>query len=131
MVIELDGWIWIIREFVICYFYVRQWFNVIGMLREDGVYYYCNISFLFVYDGEVIKYIDYDLDVKVFFDMIYNIFDEDEYDDYWKVMNYLKEIDSILRDYLNMLFYWIYQCQGLFVFEFVDMWYEWYLCYIK
>lgn len=101
MVTESDGRTWITREPAICYFHARQWFNVIGMLREDGVHYYCNISSPFAYDGEAIKYIDYDLDVKVFPDMTYNILDEDEYDDHRKAMNYPKEIDSILRDYLN------------------------------
>lgn len=131
MVTESDGRTWITREPAICYFHARQWFNVIGMLREDGVHYYCNISSPFAYDGEAIKYIDYDLDVKVFPDMTYNILDGDEYDDHRKAMNYPKEIDSILRDYLNTLLHWIHQRQGPFAPEFVDMWYERYLRYTK
>ena len=75
--------------------------------------------------------IDYDLDVKVFPDMTYNILDEDEYDDHRKSMNYPKEIDSILKEYLNTLLHWIHQRKGPFAPEFVDMWYERYLRYTK
>ena len=87
MVTESDGRTWVTREPAICYFHAKQWFNVIGMLREDGIYYYCNISSPFALDDEAIKYIDYDLDVKVFPDMTYHILDEDEYADHKKAMN--------------------------------------------
>lgn len=56
------------------------------MFREDGVYYYCNLSLFFVYDFEVLKYIDYDLDIKVYLDMIYMFLDEDEYEKYSEIM---------------------------------------------
>lgn len=38
------------------------------MIRENGVSYYCNLASPFVLDNEALKYIDYDLDVKVFAD---------------------------------------------------------------
>ena len=38
------------------------------MIREEGVSYYCNLASPFVLDNEALKYIDYDLDVKVFKD---------------------------------------------------------------
>ncbi|MEJ9314824.1 DUF402 domain-containing protein, partial [Priestia megaterium] len=63
VVTESDGRTWVTREPAICYFHAQQWFNVIGMIREDGIYYYCNISSPFIYDdNEALKYIDYDLD---------------------------------------------------------------------
>lgn len=36
------------------------------MIREKGVSYYCNLASPYVLDDEALKYIDYDLDVKVF-----------------------------------------------------------------
>lgn len=36
------------------------------MIRENGVSYYCNLASPAVLDKEALKYIDYDLDVKVF-----------------------------------------------------------------
>lgn len=79
------------------------------MICEDGIYYYCNISLLFIYDdNEVFKYIDYDLDIKVYSDMIYIFFDEDEYEKYWKEMNYSEVIDCILYNYVEELKGWIW-----------------------
>lgn len=41
---ESDGRHWRTREPAICYFDADQWFNTIGMIRADGIYYYCNIG---------------------------------------------------------------------------------------
>src|SRR5699024_12801143 len=66
VVTEGDGRSWITREPAICYFHVERWFNIIGMLKTDGIHYYCNISSPFLYEEKALKYIDYDLDLKVF-----------------------------------------------------------------
>ena len=92
------------------------------MLREDGVYYYVNMSSPFVYDEKSLKYIDYDLDVKVFPDMSYLILDEDEYADHKLQMNYPEVIDQILQDNLKKLLGWIKQRKGPFAPDFIDVW---------
>ncbi|WP_407272348.1 DUF402 domain-containing protein [Radiobacillus sp. PE A8.2] len=129
IVTESDGRTWTTREPAICYFHTRYWFNVIGMLRNDGIYYYCNISSPYVYDEEALKYIDYDLDVKVFPDMTYTLLDEDEYELHKQQMNYPKVIDRILYSNLEYLIRWIRQSKGPFAPEFVDQWYEMYLTF--
>lgn len=128
-VTESDGRTWITREPAICYFHSKYWFNVIGMLREDGVYYYCNISSPFTYDEEALKYIDYDLDIKVFPDMTFNILDEDEYERHRKIMHYPEAIDDILKRNVDYLIYLIRQRKGPFAADFIDIWYERYLTY--
>lgn len=50
LVVEVDGCKWVMCELFICYFYSDYWFNVIFMIREDGIYYYCNLGILFVVD---------------------------------------------------------------------------------
>ena len=65
LVTEADGRMWHTREPAICYFPKKKWYNVICMIRKTGVYYYCNIASPTLYDGEALKYIDYDLDLKV------------------------------------------------------------------
>src|SRR5690625_3243588 len=75
-VLESDGRTWVTRERAICFFYTKYWFNIIAMLRTDGIHYYCNISSPFVYESGAIKYIDYDLDIKVFPDMTFTLLDE-------------------------------------------------------
>lgn len=126
---ESDGRSWITREPAICYFHAECWFNIISILREDGIYYYCNISSPFVFDKEVLKYIDYDLDVKVYPDMTYDLLDEDEYDEHKKLMNYPSALDQILRRNIDYLLGWVRQRKGPFSAEFVDQWYERYLTY--
>ncbi|GFZ90435.1 UPF0374 protein [Compostibacillus humi] len=128
-VTESDGRTWITREPAICYFHSKYWFNIIGMLRNDGIYYYCNISSPFVYDSEALKYIDYDLDVKVYPDMTYEILDIDEYNEHKKVMNYPDVLDKILHNHIDYLIKWIRQGKGPFSPDFVDNWYERYLTY--
>ncbi|KGX87686.1 hypothetical protein N781_11635 [Pontibacillus halophilus JSM 076056 = DSM 19796] len=130
-VVESDGRTWITREPAICYFHSKYWFNIIGMIRTDGVYYYCNVSSPYVYDDEALKYIDYDLDVKVYPDMTYVILDEDEYDQHRQEMNYPHVLDQILKNNLNHLIRWIRQRKGPFSGDFIDQWYERYLTYLS
>ncbi|QDP39383.1 nucleoside tri-diphosphate phosphatase [Radiobacillus deserti] len=129
LVTESDGRTWITREPAICYFHSKYWFNIIGMLRTDGIYYYCNISSPFVYDAEALKYIDYDLDIKVFPDMTFTLLDEDEYELHKAQMNYPEVLDHILKNNVEYLVRWIRQRKGPFSPEFVDQWYELYLTY--
>lgn len=126
---ESDGRTWMTREPAICYFHSEKWFNVIGMIRTDGIHYYCNISSPFVYDEEALKYIDYDLDIKVFPDMTYELLDVDEYEAHQRLMGYPLALDKILKDNLNSLKHWIHQRKGPFAPDFVDNWYERYLTY--
>jgi len=124
MVTESDGRSWWTKEPAICYFHYQNWFNVIGMLREDGIYYYCNISSPYVYNEETVKYIDYDLDIKVFPDMSYIILDEDEYEEHRREMNYPDKIDYILQENMKLLIQWIELKRGPFSSGFVEKWYR-------
>ncbi|RSK26152.1 DUF402 domain-containing protein [Bacillus sp. HMF5848] len=131
IVTESDGRTWITREPAICFFHAKYWFNIIGMIRHDGIYYYCNLSSPFVWDDEALKYIDYDLDVKVFPDMTYILLDEDEYEVHRKQMNYPDVIDRILKNNVERLTSWVQQRKGPFAPDFIETWYERYLTYRK
>lgn len=122
LVTESDGRTWLTREPSICYFHAENWFNIICMLREDGVYYYVNMSSPFVYDDKSLKYIDYDLDVKVFPDMSYLILDEDEYAEHKEQMGYPEVIDQILQRNLTKLLGWVKQRKGPFAPDFINVW---------
>ncbi len=97
LVSESDGRKWYTREPAIWFFFPKLWFNVICMIRKSGVYYYCNLASPALFDQEAIKYIDYDLDVKVFPDGNVLYLDEDEYLEHKSVMQYPAEIDRIIR----------------------------------
>jgi protein associated with RNAse G/E len=128
-VTESDGRQWKTREPAICYFNADDWFNVIGMLRDNGIYYYCNLGSPFTWDKEALKYIDYDLDIKVYPDMTYTLLDEDEYDAHRQEMNYPAELDIIIQYHLKRLLSLITQRKGPFEPFFVEKWYERYLEY--
>lgn len=102
-VVESDGRRWLTKEPAICFFYEHKWFNVISMIRKNGIYYYCNLASPSLFDGEAIKNIDYDLDVKVYPDDSYVILDENEYAEHAKVMNYPLEIKRIVEKQMQVL----------------------------
>jgi len=102
-VIESNGRFWHTREPSVVWFFKDHWFNIIGMLREDGVYYYCNIASPYVIDDEALKYIDYDLDIKVFPNGSYKILDRGEYTVHKNKMHYPEKLRSILEKELDKL----------------------------
>lgn len=96
-VVESDGRRWFTREPAICFYYTDRWYNVMAMIRKRGIYYYCNLASPSIYDGEAIKNIDYDLDVKVFPDGSYILLDEEEFVDHQVMMRYDESIIDIVR----------------------------------
>lgn len=128
-VCESDGRVWRTREPAISYFHAENWFNIIGMLRNDGIHYYCNISSPFIFEDNAVKYIDYDLDVKVYPDMTYDLLDEDEFAEHKLQMKYPKVLDNILYGQVDYLLSWLIQRKGPFAPGFIDEWYERYLTY--
>ncbi|MGD9886819.1 MAG: DUF402 domain-containing protein [Bacilli bacterium] len=123
-VIDGDGRKWKTREPAICYFFKNYWFNIICMIRTYDIYYYCNLSSPYVIDQEGLKYIDYDLDVKVFPDGEVLLLDRDEYDFNTKVMQYPEEIINIIKDNLTKLLQFIEAKKDPFNRACVDGWYK-------
>lgn len=106
-VIESDGRSWYTKEPALCYFFEREWFNIIAMFKKDGIHYYCNISSPYTYDGEAIKYIDYDLDLKVFPNGRMIILDQKEFEQTSSLMSYPEEIKKIALNGVLELKKWI------------------------
>ena len=102
-VIESDGRTWRTKEPAILYFFKDKWYNIIGQCKKNGIYYYCNMASPFILEDGAIKYIDYDLDLRVFPDGAFKILDRGEYRYHKKKMCYPEEIDSILKEDLNDL----------------------------
>ncbi|AFS00715.1 nucleoside tri-diphosphate phosphatase [Lentilactobacillus buchneri] len=127
LVTEDDGRHWVTREPALVYFHKHYWFNVVAMIRDDGIAYYCNLASPYVLDKEALKYIDYDLDVKVFPDGRRKLLDADEYLAFSKRWNYGPEIDHILKRNVRILVDWIENEKGPFSKEFIAIWYERYL----
>ena len=85
------------KEPAIIFFYKNRWFNILAQLKHHGLYYYCNIATPFLIDENTIKYIDYDLDLRVFPDGSFKILDRGEYNYHKSQMNYSDDLDRILK----------------------------------
>ncbi len=102
-VTESDGRSWKTKEPAILFFYYKDWYNVIGQCKKDGIYYYCNIASPFLIEDNTIKYIDYDLDLRVFPDGSFKVLDRGEYKYHKNLMGYSAELDKVLKSELTNL----------------------------
>lgn len=102
-VIESNGNTWKTKEPAIIFFFKDKWFNVIAQLKKDGIYFYCNIATPYIIEDETIKYIDYDLDLRIFPSGDFKILDCLEYNYHKRVMNYSDDLDKVIRLSLDEL----------------------------
>lgn len=102
-VTENDGRSHKTNEPAVMFFYKKSWFNVIGQLKKHGLFYYCNIASPYIIDNGIIKYIDYDLDLRVFPDGGFRVLDRNEYNYHKKIMKYSDDLDLILKSELTKL----------------------------
>ena len=100
---ESDGRVHQTNEPAILFFYKKRWFNIIAQLKQQGLFYYCNIATPYLIEDNIIKYIDYDLDLRVFPDGAFRVLDRNEYKYHKKLMKYPEELDTILKNELSSL----------------------------
>ena len=103
LVTKQDGRTWHTKEPAIMFFYKKRLFNIIAQLKSNGIFYYCNIASPYVIDCDVLKYIDYDLDLRVFNDGAFKILDRNEYNYHKKLMKYPREVNYIIKEELSSL----------------------------
>ena len=103
LVTKVDGRTWYTKEPAIMFFYPDKWFNIIAQLKSNGIFYYCNIASPYILEDNIVKYIDYDLDLRVFPDGGFRVLDRNEYKYHKKKMKYSKEIDMVIRYSLTEL----------------------------
>lgn len=102
-VIESSGRNWMTHEPSIGFFFSDKFFNIMAMIRKDGIYYYCNIASPASIDDEGLKYIDFDLDVSVNPNFEYKILDRQEFLYHAKKFNYPKALIKVLEHHLKEL----------------------------
>ena len=124
LVIESDRRTWRTKEPAIMFFSKHNWFNIIGQIKQNGIYYYCNIASPFVIEEDTIKYIDYDLDLRVFPDGSFKVLDRGEYKYHKKIMKYSDDIDMILRSELTALINKVRNKQRPFDKKTINYYYE-------
>ena len=121
---EDDGRSYKTKEPAILFFYKKRWFNVIGQLKKYGLFYYCNIATPYLIEDSIIKYIDYDLDLRVFPDGGFRVLDRNEYNYHRRIMHYPKELDIILKNELSSLIEMKRKNEGPFSPGIVEKYYQ-------
>ncbi len=106
---ESDNRVWMAKEPSLSIYYKDRWFNIMGIIRSEGIHYYCNMASPCVVDDNIIKYVDYDLDLVKTVKGEIKVLDEDEFrinkfkyeygEDVEKIL--LKELELLKRDAFN------------------------------
>ena len=97
---EADGRSHKTKETAIIFFFKKRWFHVTAQFKNTGLYYKVDMASPFLIDNGIIKYIDYDLDLKVFPDGEFRVLDRNEYKYHKKIMKYSEDLDLILQSEL-------------------------------
>lgn len=105
-VIEYNGRKWHTKEPAVFIASKTNWFNVISTYKQDGIHYYANIASPAIVDDNYLKFIDYDLDYKLFPSGESKVLDENEFLSHLKAYKYdndlIKKIRASLGDVINM-----------------------------
>ena len=119
-VTESDGRTWRTKEPAVLFFFTKKWYNIIGQYKKNGIYYYCNMASPFIIEEGKIKYIDYDLDLRVFPDGSFKVLDRGEYKYHKNIMKYPESIDKILKIELTNLINEVREKKGAFDHETIN-----------
>lgn len=115
IVTESEGSTWRTKEPAVMYFFKDKWYNIIVQMKKNGIYYYCNIASPFIIEEDTIKYIDYDLDLRIFPRGDFKILDKLEYEYHKKKMRYSKKLDIVIKNAMNDLIK--EYCSGAIMFD--------------
>ena len=78
--------------------------NVIAMFKEGkGICYYVNIASPTLYNNGFLKYIDYDLDVKLYPDGVERTLDENEYARHIQTYGYPKDLSMAIEKSMSQV----------------------------
>lgn len=121
-VTEKDGHTWNTQEPAILFFFLDKWYNIIGQCKEKGITYYCNMASPIIIEEGAIKFIDYDLDVRVYPNGSFKVVDKNEYKYHKNKFAYPEELDHILKKELNNLIEQIKNKETIFTDKEVEKW---------
>jgi protein associated with RNAse G/E len=87
------------------YYWLDRWFNIFRFARPDGKLrnYYCNVNVPAKFDGEILSYVDLDLDILVDPDFSYRVLDLEEFERNALIYGYSEEVKANARQALREL----------------------------
>jgi len=96
-VIENDGRRWFSKEPAVSFFSKDKWFNVIAMLKQEGIIYYINVASPTIISDGMLRYIDYDLDFKLYPDGRIVTLDEGEHARHCQHYHYSPDLKKVIQ----------------------------------
>jgi uncharacterized protein len=97
LVTENDGRRWMTKEAAVFILFKKKWINVICMMKDSGLTFYANIASPTILDQGYLRYIDYDLDVKLYPDNGIKELDEQEFERHVLTYGYPPDLASAIR----------------------------------
>ncbi len=86
------------------FFPKNKWYNIIVTINSDNsLSYYINIASPFIYEEEAIKYIDFDLDIKIYVNKEFKLLDENEFHLHKTEFNYGNKLIKIIENETSKL----------------------------
>jgi len=121
---EADGSMWVSRVPAVSFFIPGKWFNVVAMIEDFGIRYYCNLASPPYLTGDVLTYIDYDLDVIRTAGGDLAVVDRDEYERHKAEYRYPPVVDAKVSEGLREVTHRIRGGKPPFEDEVVKAYYE-------
>jgi protein associated with RNAse G/E len=87
------------------YYWLDRWYNIFRFAQPDGELrnYYCNVNVPAKFDGQILSYVDLDLDILVDPDFSYKVLDVEDFERNALVYGYSEEVKANARQALAEL----------------------------
>jgi protein associated with RNAse G/E len=87
------------------YYWLDRWYNIFRFIQPTGELrnFYCNVNVPPILEGNILSYIDLDMDILVAPDLSYTILDEDEFSDNVARFKYPDEVIRRSKEALEQL----------------------------
>jgi uncharacterized protein len=87
------------------YYWLDRWYNIFRFLEPNGNLrsYYCNVNIPPSFDGQILSYVDLDMDILVEPDLSYRIVDLEDFDRNASLFGYSADVQKEARRALQQL----------------------------
>lgn len=91
------------------FFWFDRWYNVFRFHEPNGNFrnFYCNVNMPPTFDGEILDYIDLDVDILVWKNFSYQVLDLDEFEDNSRKYSYPEDLRERVQASLRELIFMI------------------------
>ncbi len=100
-VIESNDHVWHSKDLGIFILSKKDWFNTIATRVENGIRFYVNIASPSIIEKDIIKFVDYDLDLKIYPDGGTKVLDKNEFKMHCDKYQYPLNLQEILKRSLD------------------------------